>query len=199
MPHKRNTELCERVRGLTRRIQSAALEELGAMDLWLERDISHSATERFTFPDCFGALAYSARLVHTILAGLVVYEERMRANIEQTHGAIYANRLLNALLETDRLSRTDAYEMVKSLSQRRSTPASTSATSPPATSASPPCSAPITWTASSTPTFTCATSPPPIAASASPRPVRTFNRINSLYEPDTAQTCAWTVNGTDEA
>jgi adenylosuccinate lyase len=118
MPHKRNTELCERVRGLTRRIQSAALEELGAMDLWLERDISHSATERFTFPDCFGALAYSARLVHTILGGLVVYEERMQANIEQTHGAIYANRLLNALLETDSLSRTDAYEIVKSLSQQ---------------------------------------------------------------------------------
>jgi adenylosuccinate lyase len=139
MPHKRNTELCERVRGLARRVRSAALEELESMDLWLERDISHSSTERFTFPDCFGALAYSARLVHTILAGLVVYEERMQANIEQTHGAIYANRLLNALLdvgalsrphpptagvpppvppETDRLSRTDAYELVKSLSQQ---------------------------------------------------------------------------------
>jgi adenylosuccinate lyase len=118
MPHKRNTELSERVRGLTRRIQTAALEEMGAMELWLERDISHSATERFTFPDCFGALAYSARLTYTILDGLVVYEERMRANVEQTHGAIYANRLLNALLETHEISRTDAYELVKSLAQQ---------------------------------------------------------------------------------
>jgi hypothetical protein len=68
----------------------------------------------------------------------------MQANIDQTHGAIYANRLLNALLdvgalsrphpaspslrpagapplvppETGRLSRTDAYEIVKSLSQQ---------------------------------------------------------------------------------
>ena len=133
MPHKRNTELCERVRGLTRRVQGAALEELAAMELWLERDISHSATERFTFPDCFGALSYSTRVVDTILAGLVVYEEHMRRNLEQTHGAIYANRLLNALLDTPipagatsaspssatpaAMTRTEAYELVKRLAQ----------------------------------------------------------------------------------
>jgi adenylosuccinate lyase len=122
MPHKRNTELCERVRGLTRRIQGAAFEELGAMELWLERDISHSATERFTFPDSFGALSYAARLMDTILTGLVVYEERMRENVERTHGAIYAARLLNALLDANgaaapALSRTDAYELVKGLAQ----------------------------------------------------------------------------------
>lgn len=118
MPHKRNTELCERVRGLTRRIQSAALEELGAMELWLERDISHSSTERFTFPDAFGALSYSARLTTEILTGLVVYEARMARNVARTHGAIYANRLLNALLATEQLSRTDAYELVKTLAQQ---------------------------------------------------------------------------------
>ncbi|MGH2588283.1 MAG: lyase family protein, partial [Dehalococcoidia bacterium] len=117
MPHKRNTELSERVRGLTRRIQSAALEEMGSMELWLERDISHSSTERFTFPDCFGGLAYSTRLVEEILADLVVYPERMVANVERTHGSIYGNRLLNALLATERVSRTDAYELVKFLAQ----------------------------------------------------------------------------------
>ena len=88
------------------------------MALWLERDISHSATERFTFPDCFGALSYSARLIDTVLAGLVVHAERMRENVEQTHGAIYASRLLNALLATERLSRTEAYELVKGLAQQ---------------------------------------------------------------------------------
>lgn len=118
MPHKRNTELCERVRGLTRRVQAAATEELGAMELWLERDISHSSTERFTFPDCFGALSYSARLTETILAGLVVYPEQMQANVERTHGGIFANRLLNALLATEQVSRTDAYDQVKALAQR---------------------------------------------------------------------------------
>jgi adenylosuccinate lyase len=118
MPHKRNTELCERIRGLTRRVWSAAQEELGSAVLWLERDISHSSIERFTFPDAFGCLAYSARLLHTVLTGLVVYTERMAANVEATHGAIYGSRLLNALLATERFSRTEAYELVKSLAQQ---------------------------------------------------------------------------------
>jgi adenylosuccinate lyase len=118
MPHKRNTELCERIRGLSRRVWSAAQEELGAAVLWLERDISHSSTERFTFPDAFGCLAYSARLLHTVLTGLVVYTERMAANVEATHGAIYGSRLLNALLATEHFTRTEAYELVKALAQR---------------------------------------------------------------------------------
>src|SRR5207248_3246822 len=84
MPHKRNTELSERVRGLTRRVWSAAQDELGASVLWLERDISHSSTERFTFPDAFGCLSYSARLTSRILAGLVVYEDAMAANLGTT-------------------------------------------------------------------------------------------------------------------
>jgi adenylosuccinate lyase len=118
MPHKRNTELSERVRGLARRVWSAAQEELGSAVLWLERDISHSSTERFTFPDVFGCLAYSARLTTEILAGLVVYTERMTANVEATHGAIYGSRLLNAMLATERTGRTEAYELVKALAQQ---------------------------------------------------------------------------------
>jgi adenylosuccinate lyase len=118
MPHKRNTELSERVRGLSRRVWSAAQEELGSAVLWLERDISHSSTERFTFPDVFGCLSYSARLTTEILDGLVVYADQMAANVDRTHGAIYGSRLLNALLATDHISRTDAYELVKTLAQR---------------------------------------------------------------------------------
>jgi adenylosuccinate lyase len=118
MPHKRNTELSERVRGLTRRVWSAAQEELSASVLWLERDISHSSTERFTFPDAFGCLSYGARLTSTILEGLVVYEDSMATNLEATHGALYGSRLLNALLATGQMSRTEAYELVKGLAQR---------------------------------------------------------------------------------
>jgi adenylosuccinate lyase len=117
MPHKRNTELCERIRGLTRRVWSAAQEEIQSAVLWLERDISHSSTERFTFPDAFGCLAYAARLTGEVLTGLVVYGERMAANVETTHGAIYGSRLLNALLATGHLGRTEAYELVKGLAQ----------------------------------------------------------------------------------
>jgi adenylosuccinate lyase len=117
MPHKRNTELCERVRGLARRVWGAAQEELGAAVLWLERDISHSSTERFTFPDAFGCLAYAARLLTEVVAGLVVYPDRMAANVEATAGAIYGSRLLNALLATERIGRTEAYDLTRRLAQ----------------------------------------------------------------------------------
>lgn len=118
MPHKRNPELSERVRGLARRIWSAVQEELGSSVLWLERDISHSSTERFTLPDTFGCLSYSARLTTTILGGLVVNPEQMRTNTERTFGGIYAARLLDAILDGGETSRTEAYELVKSLAQR---------------------------------------------------------------------------------
>lgn len=117
MPHKRNTELSERVRGLSRRIWAAAQEELSASVLWLERDISHSSTERFTFPDAFGCLSYATRLTTQILGGLVVIPDQMEQNLERTFGGIYAARLLNAILEGGKTSRTEAYELVKRLAQ----------------------------------------------------------------------------------
>ncbi|MPZ14602.1 MAG: adenylosuccinate lyase [Chloroflexi bacterium] len=134
MPHKRNTELSERVRGLSRRIWSAVQEELSASVLWLERDISHSSTERFTFPDTFGCLSYSARLTARILGGIVVNTEQMRANTERTLGGIYAARLLNSILDGGEISRTEAYELVKTVAQKAidsGTPLSELATADP--------------------------------------------------------------------
>jgi adenylosuccinate lyase len=119
MPHKRNPELAERVCGLARRVRGALLEELESTALWYQRDISHSSTERFAIPDAFGCVAYMARLLHTgILSGLIVNEERMSRNIDQTNGAVYGSRLLNALLDTGAIKRTEAYDLVKRLAQR---------------------------------------------------------------------------------
>lgn len=117
MPQKRNPEITERVTGLNRRMRSVVDEELDASIVWFERDISHSSTERYTFPDIFGNLAYAARLTKEVVDGLVVNPGRMLDNIKATYGAIYSSRLLNALLETGKISRTDSYELVKTLAQ----------------------------------------------------------------------------------
>lgn len=117
MPHKRNTELTERVVGLNRRIRSTVGEELDAVISWLERDISHSSTERFTLPDLFGCLSYAAKLTTFVTDGLVVNTDKMLKNMDKTFGAIYSSRLLNTLLETQKMSRTEAYKLVKELSQ----------------------------------------------------------------------------------
>lgn len=118
MPHKRNTELSERICGLDRIIRGAAMAELESQALWLERDISHSSTERFTFPDSFGCLDYATRLTKKIIEEMVVFPDRMAANVDQTYGAVYSSRLFNFLLETDKISRTEAYELVKKLAQQ---------------------------------------------------------------------------------
>lgn len=118
MPHKRNPELAERICGLNRVIRGAAFEEIDTVMLWLERDISHSSTERFVFPDLFGNLSYAARLAKKIIDGLVVNSDRMLDNLNRTYGAIYSPRLFNALLERGKMSRTEAYELVKGLTQK---------------------------------------------------------------------------------
>lgn len=115
MPHKRNPELSERIVGLNRVVSGAASEELDSVVLWLERDISHSSTERSTFADLFGNLVYITRLSKQVIDGLVVNSDRMLKNINETHGAIYSPRLLNALIDSGKYSRTQAYEMVKKL------------------------------------------------------------------------------------
>ncbi|HMS22949.1 MAG TPA: adenylosuccinate lyase [Candidatus Levybacteria bacterium] len=119
MPHKRNPEKAERISGLNRRIRSAAAEELDAMILFLERDISHSSTERFTFSDSFSALSYAYRLTNEIMSDLVVDEQKMLENLNSSYGQIYSPRLLNELLNSGKGgTRTEYYELVKGLAHK---------------------------------------------------------------------------------
>lgn len=118
MPHKRNPELTERIVGLNRIVRNQPQAELDAMLLWFERDISNSATERYTFPDMFETILYMSRLTREVVDGLVVNDARMLENLNRTNGAIYSPRLLNELLATGQFSRTDAYELVKRLAHQ---------------------------------------------------------------------------------
>jgi adenylosuccinate lyase len=118
MPHKRNPELCERIIGLDREVRGAVTMEFGATKVLFERDMSHSSTERYVFPDVFGNLDYMARLAKRIVDGLEVFPEKMKRNLELTHGAIYSSNLLNALIATGKFTRTQAYDLVKRLAQQ---------------------------------------------------------------------------------
>ena len=85
--------------------------------LWHERDISHSSVERVTLPDATILLDYAQHLAIRVVEGMVVHPERMRANLELTHGALYSQRALLALVEAGR-SRDDAYRIVQENAQR---------------------------------------------------------------------------------
>jgi len=117
MPHKRNPITCERLTGIARLLRGYAQTGLENVALWHERDISHSSVERVTLPDATILLDYAQHLAVRVVEGMTVHEERMRENLNATHGALYSQRALLALVESGR-SRDDAYRIVQEAAQR---------------------------------------------------------------------------------
>ncbi len=112
MPHKRNPKVAERISGLARIVRAAAIVGLENVPLWHERDISHSSAERVTFPDVFLATDYILDRFTWIMNDLVVYPERMRRNLDASHGLVFSHRLLLALVGSG-LDRGEAYRLVQ--------------------------------------------------------------------------------------
>ncbi len=117
MPHKRNPKVAERICGLARVVRAAALVGLENVPLWHERDISQSSAERVVVPDAFLALDYMLDRFRWIVEGLVVHPERMRRNLETSHGLVFSHRLLLALVDAG-LSRDEAYRRVQGHAMR---------------------------------------------------------------------------------
>jgi adenylosuccinate lyase len=117
MPHKRNPIVTERITGIARLLRAYALTGLENVALWHERDISHSSVERVTLPDATILLDYAQHLAVRVVEGMTIHTDRMRANLNATHGALYSQRALLALVEAGR-SRDDAYRTVQEAAQR---------------------------------------------------------------------------------
>ena len=112
MPHKRNPVISERLCGLARVVRAnlqAALEDVA---LWHERDISHSSVERVILPDSSIAVDYMAHLAAGLVDGLLVDPDRMRSNLELTHGLFFSQRVLLALVDAG-MAREEAYAIVQ--------------------------------------------------------------------------------------
>lgn len=112
MPHKRNPISSENICGCARVMRGYMVTANENVALWHERDISHSSTERIILPDATMLLDYMLARFEGILSNLVVYPENMLRNIGLTHGAIFAQRVMNALIEKG-LVREAAYDMVQ--------------------------------------------------------------------------------------
>jgi adenylosuccinate lyase len=117
MPHKRNPVISERICGLARVVRAnlqAALEDVA---LWHERDISHSSVERVILPDSTIAVHYLLGLAERMVDGLLVFPERMRANMDSTHGVFFSQRVLLALVDAG-MARDQAYAVVQAAAAR---------------------------------------------------------------------------------
>jgi adenylosuccinate lyase len=117
MPHKRNPIRTERITGLARVLRGYAQTGLENIALWHERDISHSGAERVILPDATIGLDYMQDLAAKVASGMTIRTDRMRENLELTHGALFSQRALTALVESG-LTRDEAYRVVQENAQQ---------------------------------------------------------------------------------
>ncbi|MBS0639738.1 MAG: adenylosuccinate lyase [Proteobacteria bacterium] len=113
MPHKRNPVLSENLTGLARVVRSAVVPALENVALWHERDISHSSVERVIGPDTTVTLDFALMRLAGMMEKLVVYPDRMLANLESLGGVVHSGEVLLALTRAGIL-REDAYRIVQS-------------------------------------------------------------------------------------
>ena len=117
MPHKRNPIKSEQISGLARVLRANAQAGLENVALWHERDISHSSVERVILPDSTILLDYLQHATLALVEGMTVNESRMLSNLELTHGALFSQRVLLALVAAG-MTRDEAYRVVQELAQR---------------------------------------------------------------------------------
>jgi adenylosuccinate lyase len=117
MPHKRNPIRSEQISGLARVLRGNVLAALENVALWHERDISHSSVERVILPDSTILLDYLQQRTVSLVRDMTVDAERMRSNLELTHGALFSQRVLLALVAAG-MTREHAYRIVQELAQR---------------------------------------------------------------------------------
>jgi adenylosuccinate lyase len=124
MPHKRNPIKSEQLSGLARVLRGNAQAAVENVALWHERDISHSSVERVILPDSTILIDHMQRSATSLVQGLVIDEKRMLANLDLTHGALFSQRVLLALVEGDPdrgrvpMARDEAYRITQELAQR---------------------------------------------------------------------------------
>ncbi|MDF1732665.1 MULTISPECIES: adenylosuccinate lyase [unclassified Minwuia] len=112
MPHKRNPVLTENLTGLARYVRAQVIPAMENVALWHERDISHSSVERMIGPDVTVTLDFALARLSGVVEKLVVYPERMLANMNRLGGLIHSQRVLLALTQAG-VSREDAYRLVQ--------------------------------------------------------------------------------------
>ncbi len=112
MPHKKNPILCENLCGLARVVRANMLAAYENMNLWHERDISHSSAERIIFPDSLILVDFMLHRFKNVIENLVVYEENMLKNINLYGGIVFSQKVLLKLVDKG-LTREDAYRIVQ--------------------------------------------------------------------------------------
>ncbi|MCF7872601.1 MAG: adenylosuccinate lyase [Candidatus Omnitrophica bacterium] len=117
MPHKQNPIICERICGLARLLRSNSFAASENINLWHERDISHSSVERVIIPDSTIIIDYMLQKFKEVISRINVSSKGMLRNIELNRGIVYSQKVLTELMKKG-LSRMQAYDLVQEISLR---------------------------------------------------------------------------------
>jgi adenylosuccinate lyase len=112
MPHKRNPISAETISGLSRVLRGNLQAGMQDIALWHERDISHSSVERVVLPDSSLLAYYVLRRMDRLVGGLQVFPDRMLENLNASHGLVFSQPVLLALVQAG-MSRDAAYRVVQ--------------------------------------------------------------------------------------
>lgn len=117
MPQKRNPIGSENLCGCARMLRGYLLPILEDNALFHERDISHSSVERVALIDMITLFDYMLIRMNSLLKNLTFFPNNMERNIALTHGAIYSQKVMNALILKG-FSREEAYDLVQPLAMK---------------------------------------------------------------------------------
>ena len=112
MPHKKNPVLCENLCGLSRVVRSNMITAFENINLWHERDISHSSAERIIFPDSLILVDFMLHRFTEVMKNLVVHKDNMLKNTQLYGGVIYSQKVLLKLVDKG-YTREEAYKIVQ--------------------------------------------------------------------------------------
>jgi adenylosuccinate lyase len=112
MPHKKNPIICERIAGMARILRGYALAGMENVNLWHERDISHSSVERMIIPDSTMLLYYMLVKSIEVIDGLAVNKQNISKNLNLTHGLLHSQKVMLKLVERG-ITREEAYKIVQ--------------------------------------------------------------------------------------
>ena len=112
MPHKKNPVLCENLCGLARVVRSNMITAFENINLWHERDISHSSAERIIFPDSLILVDFMLHRFTEVMKNLVIHEDNMLKNTRLYGGVIYSQKVMLKLVDKG-YSREEAYSIVQ--------------------------------------------------------------------------------------
>lgn len=99
MPHKKNTVLTEKVRGLARLAKGYAGMIQGGIMTWEERTIEMSCVERNAWPDLFHTVMHALVTMRKVLERLQVFPGRMLREIKDSRGCYAAGPAKQFLLQ----------------------------------------------------------------------------------------------------